>query len=63
MKLIVDFDLCESNATCVAVAPDIFEIDENEFLVVHEDKVNESQRAALERAAMVCPRMAIKIEG
>ena len=63
MKLVVDFSLCDSNATCVAVAPDIFEIDENKFLVVHEDKVDESQRDVLQHAAMVCPKMAIRLEG
>ncbi|MYE57592.1 MAG: ferredoxin, partial [Acidimicrobiaceae bacterium] len=25
MRIVVDFDLCESNAVCMQIAPDIFE--------------------------------------
>ena len=25
MKIVVDFDLCESNAVCMQIAPDVFE--------------------------------------
>ena len=30
MKIKVDFDLCESNALCEALAPDVFELDDDE---------------------------------
>ena len=32
MKIKVDFDLCESNALCEAIAPDVFELDDDDFL-------------------------------
>jgi ferredoxin len=62
MKVVVDFDLCESNALCVDACPEVFGIDENEFLIVREDQVNEGIADALEQAARVCPRQAITIE-
>ena len=31
MKIKVDFDLCESNAMCEALAPDVFELDDHRF--------------------------------
>jgi ferredoxin len=32
MKIKVDFDLCESNAMCEALAPDVFELYDYDFL-------------------------------
>ena len=29
MKIKVDFDLCESNALCESLAPDVFELDDD----------------------------------
>ena len=26
MKVVVDYDLCESNAVCMAIAPEVFEV-------------------------------------
>ena len=32
MKVIVDFDRCESNAVCMGVAPEVFEVRDDDFL-------------------------------
>jgi ferredoxin len=61
MKVKVDFDLCESNAVCESLAPDVFEIDENNFLMVKTEEVTDANRAAIERAVASCPRQAISI--
>ena len=39
MKIKVDFDLCESNAMCEALAPDVFELDDDDFLQLNTDEV------------------------
>ena len=31
-RVVVDYDLCESNAICMQVAPDIFEVRDDDFL-------------------------------
>ena len=31
MKIVVDFDLCESNAICMQIAPDLFEVRDDDF--------------------------------
>jgi ferredoxin len=62
MKVKVDFDLCESNAVCESLAPDVFEIDENDWLVLKTEDVTDQNRAAIERAVASCPRAAISIE-
>ncbi|MGL5827165.1 MAG: ferredoxin [Nocardioides sp.] len=61
MKIKVDFDLCESNAICESLAPEVFQIDENDWLVLKSDEVTEQNRAAVERAVASCPRSAISL--
>lgn len=63
MKIVVDFDLCEANAVCMKVAPEIFEVDENDFLIIKDENPPESLRAKVEEAVRRCPRQAIKLEG
>lgn len=61
MKIKVDFDLCESNAMCEALAPDIFELDDDDFLQLNTDEVTDENRARVEQAVAACPRAAISI--
>jgi ferredoxin len=61
MKVKVDFDLCESNALCEAIAPDIFELDDDDFLQILDDEVTDENRDRVERAVASCPRAAISI--
>jgi ferredoxin len=60
-KVNVDFDLCESNALCEAIAPETFEIDDDDFLQVLDDRVTDKNRDAIERAVASCPKSAISI--
>lgn len=61
MKVNVDFDLCESNALCEAIAPDTFQLDDDDFLQVLDDAVTDENRGDIERAVASCPRAAISI--
>jgi ferredoxin len=61
MKVKVDFDLCESNALCEAIAPDVFQLDDDDFLEVLDDEVSDENRDRIERAVASCPRAAIYI--
>jgi ferredoxin len=63
MKVVVDFDLCESNALCMGEAPDVFEVRDDDFLYVLNEEPSEDRRTAVQAAARVCPKQAIKIEG
>ena len=38
MRVVVDYDLCESNAVCMGIAPDIFEVRDDDFLYVLDEK-------------------------
>ncbi len=62
MKVKVDFDLCESNALCMAAAPEVFEVRDDDFLYILDENPPESLREKVMHAARVCPKQAITIE-
>jgi ferredoxin len=62
MKVVVDFDVCESNAICMAVAPEVFEVRDDDFLYVLEEHPAEELRPKIEEAVRRCPKQAISIE-
>ncbi len=61
MKIKVDFDLCESNALCEALAPANFEIDDDDFLQILEENVTDENRDAVQQAIAACPKSAISL--
>jgi ferredoxin len=61
MKIKVDFDLCESNAMCEALAPDVFELDDDDFLQLNTDKVTPENEQRVRQAVAACPRAAISL--
>lgn len=62
MKVKVDFDLCESNGLCEAIAPDVFELDDDDFLQLKTEDVTDDNRTDIERAVASCPKTAISLE-
>ena len=61
MKVNVDFDLCESNAVCMGVAPEVFEVRDDDYLYILDEKPGEELRPQVEEAARGCPKAAITI--
>ena len=61
MKIVVDYDLCEANALCMGVAPEVFRVEEDDTLTVLIEEPGEALRAKVEEAARLCPRQAITI--
>lgn len=61
MRVNVDFDLCESNGLCEAVAPEVFELDDQDYLVVKAEEVPDDQADNVRRAVAACPRTAISL--
>jgi ferredoxin len=62
MRVIVDFDLCESNALCMAAAPEVFEVRDDDFLYVLDEEPPDALRGKVTAAAAACPKVAITIE-
>ena len=63
MKVSVDFDRCDSNAVCMGIAPEVFEVRDDNFLYVLDDQPPQELRSAVEEAARSCPTGAITVEG
>ena len=61
MKIKVDIDLCESNAMCEALAPDVFELDDDDFLQLKTDQVTPENEERVRQAVAACPRAAISL--
>ncbi len=62
MKVVVDFDRCESNALCMGIAPEVFEVREDDFLYILDEHPPEAMRAQLEDAVLACPTHAISLQ-
>lgn len=63
MKVEVDFDKCESNAVCMGIVPEVFEVRDDNFLYILQEEPPEELRDKCEQAAASCPTQAITIVG
>ena len=63
MKVVVNYDLCESNAVCMGIVPEVFEVRDDDMLYVLQEEPGESLRPKVVEAATRCPKQAITIEG
>ena len=61
MRVVVDYDLCESNALCMAAAPEVFEVRDDDFLYLLQDEPPDDLRPKVEQAVRQCPKQAISI--
>ncbi|MET0896227.1 MAG: ferredoxin [Acidimicrobiia bacterium] len=61
-KVVVDFDLCESNAICMGIAPEVFEVRDDNFLYILQENPTDDLRAKVEESIRQCPRQAISID-
>jgi ferredoxin len=61
MRVIVDYDLCESNALCMAAAPEVFEVRDDDLLYVLDEDPPEALRDKVVAAARACPKVAITV--
>ena len=60
-KVVVDYDLCESNAICMQIAPEVFEVRDDDFLYLLTDTPGADQRAKVEESVVRCPKQAISM--
>lgn len=61
MKISVDFDLCESNAICMDIAPTVFEVRDDDFLYVLNESPPEELWDKVRDAVDRCPKQAITL--
>lgn len=61
MKVVVDFDACASNAVCMGILPEVFEVRDDGYLYVLDEHPPETLRGRLQEAVNSCPTGAITI--
>jgi len=61
MRVAVDFDRCTSNAVCMGIVPEVFEVRDDGYLYVLDEHPGDALRAQLEEAVASCPTQAISI--
>ena len=62
MRVVVDYDVCESNAVCMSIAPQVFEVRDDDQLYILQENLPEELRALVEEAVQRCPKAALSIE-
>jgi len=61
MELRVDRDLCEANGVCTAIAPEVFDLDDEDELVILQPEPPEEMRDSIEQAVASCPKTALSL--
>jgi len=61
MKIVVDYDECASNAVCMGIAPEVFEVRDDGFLYVLNEHPGPEFAEAVRQAANGCPTGAITL--
>ncbi len=61
MKVVVDRQVCEGNGRCAEVAPQIFQVRDDDKAHVLLENPPENLKEKLKLAARLCPRQAISI--
>ena len=60
-KVHVDFEICESNAVCMGIIPEVFDLDDDDYLHILQEDVTPENEAQILEAVRQCPRQAISI--
>lgn len=61
MKVSVNYDLCEANAICVGMAPDVFEITDDDTMVIKKADVPAEREEEMRQIIASCPRSALSL--
>ena len=62
MRIAVDRDLCEGNAVCMKVCPEVFTVDDDDQAKLLIEQPGEEYRDQIEAAVRRCPRQALAIQ-
>ena len=61
MKVTVDTDLCEANGLCVAAAPEVFDLVDDDVIDILLPEPPPELESAVAEAVAACPKQALRI--
>jgi ferredoxin len=61
MKVTVDSELCEANALCVAAAPEVFDLVDDDVVDILLPEPPPELESAVAEAVIACPKQALRI--
>lgn len=62
MKIVVDWPECEANAICMGIAPEIFDVDDEDNLHVLIEEPGPELETKAREAVKMCPKRALSIQ-
>lgn len=60
-KVVVDYGLCEANAICMGINPEVFEVDDDDHLSILKPDITPETEHDIQQAVRRCPRQALSI--
>jgi ferredoxin len=62
MRVTVDTMLCEANAVCAGLVPEVFSVDDSDQLTILASQVRPELADRVREAVRCCPKMALQLE-
>lgn len=62
MRISVDRGLCEAHGVCMSIEPAVFDLGDDDVLVLLQEEPPEDLRPLIEQAVMRCPRQALSLQ-
>ncbi|MDX6738912.1 ferredoxin [Actinocorallia sp. A-T 12471] len=62
MKVTADYLVCEANGVCVGLAPDVFDLDDDDNLTILVEDVPPGLEDKVRHAVRSCPKAALSTE-
>jgi ferredoxin len=63
MRVVADLARCEGNAVCVGLAPEVFDLNDEDYVVIQDPTVPTHLQPAVNQAIAECPRAALTRHG
>ena len=61
LRVVIDYDKCESNGLCMSFAPEVFEIRDDDFLYILDETPGPELHDRVRTAERTCPKQAITL--
>jgi ferredoxin len=63
VRIVVDRDRCVGSGSCEALAPDVFEVDDDGVLTVLREQPGDDELSDVRDAVTACPTRALALDG